>query len=166
MTNICGESSMKGCERTSRRATLRARLRRPKPSPPVENSRRSAGRKLRWGGNQDASTRMLDSPGRPRENPPAWAPDKGARRVFPDRATGSRIGLPLKRRKSGSLAVPARARTLSILWIRTISNWPLRLSTALSPPNVIATANQKSRHSRRPPREARGAGSIPTSRMT
>jgi hypothetical protein len=98
---------MKGCERTSRRATLRARLRRPKPSPPVENSRRSAGRKLRWGGNQDASTRMLDSPGRPRENPPAWAPDKGARRVFPDRATGSRIGLPLKRRKSGSLAVPA-----------------------------------------------------------
>jgi len=31
---------------------------------------------------------MLDSPGRSRENPPAWAPDKGARRVFPDRATG------------------------------------------------------------------------------
>src|ERR1700687_693254 len=32
------KSSMKGCERTSRRITLRARWRRAKPSPPVANS--------------------------------------------------------------------------------------------------------------------------------
>src|SRR3984893_13221339 len=31
MTDFCGNSSMKGCERTSRRGTLRARLRRRKP---------------------------------------------------------------------------------------------------------------------------------------
>jgi hypothetical protein len=35
-----------------------------------------------------------------------------------------------------------------------------------SPSNGIATENQKSRQSRRPPHEARGAGSISTSRMT
>ena len=78
-----------GLQKTSRRATLRALLRRPKPSPPVENSSRSAGRKLRQEGNQDASTRKLASPGRPRENPPGGAPDKGALRVFPDRGGGT-----------------------------------------------------------------------------
>jgi hypothetical protein len=51
---------------------------------------------------------------------------------------------------------PRGARTLSIFWICVISDSPLRRFTAFSPPNVIATANQESRQSRRRPRQARG----------
>jgi Domain of unknown function (DUF4167) len=59
--------------------------------------------------------------------------------------------------QSGSLSVPARgAHTLPIFWICAILNSPLRLSTASSPSNVVATANQESRQSRRRPHEASG----------
>jgi hypothetical protein len=51
---------------------------------------------------------------------------------------------------------PRGARTPSIFWIRAILNSPLRLSTGSSPSNVIATASQKSRQSRRRPDEATG----------
>jgi hypothetical protein len=81
MTDSFGKSSMKGCERTSRRGTLRARLRRSKPSPPVANSRRFGETKVAMGANQDASTRKLASLAVRVKPAPQCAPDKDARHV-------------------------------------------------------------------------------------
>jgi Transposase DDE domain group 1 len=46
--------------------------------------------------------------------------------------------------------------SVNFLDLRHFSNSPLRLSTAFSPSNVVATANQESRQSRQRPHEARG----------
>ena len=89
MTDFCGKSSIRGCESTSRRVTLSARLRRPKPLSPVANSSRarpddSCGR----GAHQEpqrASPIRLVGQAKTRR---CVVPHKGAWRVSPDRATG------------------------------------------------------------------------------
>jgi hypothetical protein len=71
-------------------------------------------------------------------------------RLIPHRATPAK-STP----QTGSLAVPAGTRTLSIFSICAIFNSPLRLSTAFNP-NVVATANQRADNHRQRPCKAWG----------